>query len=179
MNTSLTESFCIAIVEAASAGLYTIATDVGGVGEVLPEYMVRLVHPDKESIIQAIKETIKNYDKLKDKMKDNYKVLKSIYNWDKVSKKIMLVYQKALKKTDLSFITRIKKIFTIGNLSTIIYLCAVLIDFIFLFLLTIFQPLKSIKTNKKEFKYENYKKYLENEKKIKKRNNIQKLKLLD
>ena len=169
LNTSLTESFCIAIVEAASAGLYTIATDVGGVGEVLPEYMVRLVHPDKESIIQAIKETIKNYDKLKDKMKDNYKVLKSIYNWDKVSKKIMLVYQKALKKTDLSFITRIKKIFTIGNLSTIIYLCAVLIDFIFLFLLTIFQPLKSIKTNKKEFKYENYKKYLENEKKNKKK----------
>ena len=40
LNTSLTESFCIAIVEAASAGLYTIATDVGGVGEVLPEYII-------------------------------------------------------------------------------------------------------------------------------------------
>ena len=74
LNTSLTESFCIAIVEAASAGLYTIATDVGGVGEVLPEYMVKLVKPDKESIINAIKDTIKNYEKLKEKTKNNYQV---------------------------------------------------------------------------------------------------------
>ena len=174
LNTSLTESFCIAIVEAASAGLYTIATDVGGVGEVLPEYMVRLVHPDKESIITAIKETIKNYDKIKEKMKNNYTVLKSIYNWDKVAKKTMLVYDKALKKTDLSFITRIKKICTVGHLSSVIYLCAVLIDFIFLFFFTLFQPLKNIKRNEKEFKYKNYKKYLErrkneNSRKVKKK----------
>ena len=164
LNTSLTESFCIAIVEAASAGLYTIATDVGGVGEVLPEYMVRLVKPNKESIIEAIKDTIKNFDKLKDKIKDNYKVLKSIYNWDKVAKKTKLVYQRALKKTDVSFITRIKKIFTVGHKAPLIYLCAVLIDFIFLFLLTIFQPLSSIKTKKKEFKYKNYIKYLQKKK---------------
>jgi phosphatidylinositol glycan class A protein len=170
LNTSLTESFCIAIVEAASAGLYTIATDVGGVGEVLPEYMVKLVKPNKESIIKAIKDTIKNYDKLKEKIKDNYKVLKSIYNWDKVAKKTKLVYQRALKKTDMSFITRIKKIFTVGHMSPIIYLCAVLLDFLFLFLFTVFQPLKSIKTSKKEFKYKNYVKFLRNKKKIKENN---------
>ena len=164
LNTSLTESFCIAIVEAASAGLYTIATDVGGVGEVLPEYMVKLVKPDKESIINAIKDTIKNYENLKEKTKDNYKVLKSIYNWDKVAKKTILVYQRALKKKDLSFITRIKKIFTIGHMSAMLYLCAVLIDFILLFLLTVFEPLRSIKKNKKEFKYKNYIKYLRNKK---------------
>ena len=164
LNTSLTESFCIAIVEAASAGLYTIATDVGGVGEVLPEYMVKLVKPDKESIINAIKGTIKNYENLKEKTKDNYKVLKSIYNWDKVAKKTILVYQRALKKKDLSFITRIKKIFTIGHMSAMLYLCAVLIDFILLFLLTVFQPLRSIQKNKKEFKYKNYIKYLRNKK---------------
>ena len=170
LNTSLTESFCIAIVEAASAGLYTIATDVGGVGEVLPEYMVKLVKPDKESIINAIKDTIKNYENLKEKTKDNYKVLKSIYNWDKVAKKTKLVYQRALKKKDLSFITRIKKIFTIGHMSAMLYLCAVLIDFILLFLLTVFEPLRSIKKNKKEFKYKNYIKYLRNKKKENEKN---------
>jgi phosphatidylinositol glycan class A protein len=170
LNTSLTESFCIAIVEAASAGLYTIATDVGGVGEVLPEYMVKLVKPNKESIINAIKDTIKNYENLKEKTKDNYKVLKSIYNWDKVAKKTKLVYQRALKKNDFSFITRIKKIFTVGHMSPILYLCAVLIDIILLFLLTIFQPLRSIKKNKKEFKYKNYVKYLRNKKKENEKN---------
>ena len=171
LNTSLTESFCIAIVEAASAGLYTIATDVGGVGEVLPEYMVKLVKPNKESIITAIKETIKNYDTLKEKIKDNYQVLKSIYNWDKVAKKTKLVYQRALKKRDVSFITRIKKIFTVGHKAPIIYICAVLIDFILLFLLTIFQPLKSIKVNTKEFKYKNYIKYLKEKKQEKDKTN--------
>ena len=88
LNTSLTESFCIAIVEAASAGLYTIATDVGGVGEVLPEYMVRLVNPDKESIITAIKETIKNYDKLKEKIKKIILYLKIFIIGIKLLKKL-------------------------------------------------------------------------------------------
>ena len=154
----------------AHAGLYTIATDVGGVGEVLPEYMVKLVKPDKESIINAIKDTIKNYEKLKEKTKNNYQVLKSIYNWDKVAKKTKLVYQRALKKNDFSFITRIKKIFTVGHMSPILYLCAVLIDIILLFLLTIFQPLRNKKKNKKEFKYKNYVKYLRNKKKENEKN---------
>lgn len=36
LNTSLTESFGIAILEAACAGLYVVSTQVGGVPEVLP-----------------------------------------------------------------------------------------------------------------------------------------------
>lgn len=41
LNCSLTESFCIAIVEAASCGLLVVSTAVGGVPEVLPDEMVR------------------------------------------------------------------------------------------------------------------------------------------
>jgi phosphatidylinositol glycan class A protein len=36
LNTSLTEAFCIAIIEAASCGLLCVSTNVGGVPEVLP-----------------------------------------------------------------------------------------------------------------------------------------------
>jgi len=36
LNTSLTESFFIVVVEAVFPGLYTITTDVVGVREVLP-----------------------------------------------------------------------------------------------------------------------------------------------
>ncbi|KAM7539811.1 hypothetical protein Aperf_G00000044022 [Anoplocephala perfoliata] len=42
LNVSLTESFCIAIVEAASCGLLVVSTKVGGVPEVLPLHMMRL-----------------------------------------------------------------------------------------------------------------------------------------
>ena len=40
VNVSLTESFCIAILEAACAGLLVVTTDVGGIPEVLPKEMM-------------------------------------------------------------------------------------------------------------------------------------------
>ena len=46
LNTSLTEAFCIAIVEAASCGLLVVSTRVGGVPEVLPQQMIRMAKPD-------------------------------------------------------------------------------------------------------------------------------------
>jgi len=48
LNTSLTEAFCIAIVEAASCGLLVVSTKVGGVPEVLPHNMIIFAKPDVE-----------------------------------------------------------------------------------------------------------------------------------
>ncbi len=52
LNTSLTESFCIAILEAACCGLLVVSTDVGGVPEVLPPHMAYLAKPDEKSIMR-------------------------------------------------------------------------------------------------------------------------------
>ena len=48
MNTSLTESFGIAILEAACAGLYVVSTRVGGVPEILPEDMISFAEPEED-----------------------------------------------------------------------------------------------------------------------------------
>jgi glycosyltransferase involved in cell wall biosynthesis len=48
MNTSLTEAFGIAIVEAACAGLHVVSTRVGGVPEILPEDMISFANPDED-----------------------------------------------------------------------------------------------------------------------------------
>lgn len=48
MSTSLTESFGIAILEAACAGLYVVSTRVGGVPEILPEDMISFANPDED-----------------------------------------------------------------------------------------------------------------------------------
>jgi hypothetical protein len=48
MNTSLTESFGIAILEAACAGLHVVSTRVGGVPEILPEDMISFAAPTAE-----------------------------------------------------------------------------------------------------------------------------------
>lgn len=50
LNTSLTEAFCIAIVEAASCGLLVVSTDVGGIPEVLPRHMTIFANPNPACI---------------------------------------------------------------------------------------------------------------------------------
>lgn len=47
MNTSLTEAFGIAILEAACAGLYVVSTRVGGVPEILPWDMISFAEPEE------------------------------------------------------------------------------------------------------------------------------------
>ena len=53
LNTSLTESFGIAILEAACAGLYVVATRVGGVPEILPEDMISFANPDEDGAFEC------------------------------------------------------------------------------------------------------------------------------
>ncbi|XP_068311818.1 phosphatidylinositol N-acetylglucosaminyltransferase subunit A-like [Pyrus communis] len=58
LNSSLTEAFCIAILEAASCGLLTVSPHVGGVPEVLPDDMIVLAKPDPSDMVQAIEKAI-------------------------------------------------------------------------------------------------------------------------
>jgi len=56
LNCSLTESFCIALLEAASCGLLVVSTNVGGVPEVLPTPDVMLLsEPNVPSLVQNLK----------------------------------------------------------------------------------------------------------------------------
>jgi phosphatidylinositol N-acetylglucosaminyltransferase subunit A len=63
LNCSLTESFCIAILEAASAGLLVVATNVGGVPEVLPDNMIFLAHPNVPDMVDAVGRAIQQQTK--------------------------------------------------------------------------------------------------------------------
>lgn len=50
LNTSLTEAYCMAIVEAASCGLQVVTTRVGGIPEVLPNSLTILTEPTIDSV---------------------------------------------------------------------------------------------------------------------------------
>ncbi|KAG1661248.1 N-acetylglucosaminyl-phosphatidylinositol biosynthetic protein [Nymphon striatum] len=54
LNTSLTEAFCIAIVEAAACGLKVVSTSVGGIPEVLPPHLIYLTEPTVAGIYLLI-----------------------------------------------------------------------------------------------------------------------------
>ena len=51
LNSSLTESFGIAILEAACAGLYVVSTEVGGVPEILPSDLISFAKPEEDGTI--------------------------------------------------------------------------------------------------------------------------------
>ncbi|KAF8429481.1 glycosyltransferase family 4 protein [Boletus edulis BED1] len=51
LNTSLTEAFGIAILEAACTGLYVVSTRVGGVPEILPQDMISFANPDEDGAL--------------------------------------------------------------------------------------------------------------------------------
>ncbi|KAH8331799.1 hypothetical protein KR074_012536 [Drosophila pseudoananassae] len=63
VNTSLTEAYCMAIVEAASCGLQVVSTSVGGIPEVLPQSLILLSEPDIDAIYSGILVAIERHRK--------------------------------------------------------------------------------------------------------------------
>lgn len=55
LNSSLTEAFCMAIVEAASCGLQVVSTHVGGVPEVLPKELIWFAEPSVHVSVQHLR----------------------------------------------------------------------------------------------------------------------------
>lgn len=87
LNTSLTESFCIAIIEAAACGLQVVSTNVGAVSEVLPKNMITLVNLTDDSILEGVAKAIKKMKK-KSKKVNFYKS----YDWKLIAKETVGVY---------------------------------------------------------------------------------------
>lgn len=61
LNCSLTESFCIAILEAACTGMKVVSTNVGGVPEVLPPDMIYLADPTVPALCHQLCRAIQDY----------------------------------------------------------------------------------------------------------------------
>ncbi|CAL8106313.1 unnamed protein product [Calicophoron daubneyi] len=61
LNTSLTEAFCIALLEAVSCGLLVISTAVGGVPEVLPREFLRLAPTRASDLARCVAETVREF----------------------------------------------------------------------------------------------------------------------
>ncbi|KAL7225934.1 hypothetical protein ACSBR1_021144 [Camellia fascicularis] len=107
LNSSLTEAFCIAILEAASCGLLTVSTRVGGVPEVLPDDMVVLAKPDPIDMVQAIQKAISMLPKIDPH--DMHLRMKKLYSWHDVAKRTEIVYDRALRCLNQSLLERLSR----------------------------------------------------------------------
>ncbi|PRQ35738.1 putative phosphatidylinositol N-acetylglucosaminyltransferase [Rosa chinensis] len=142
LNSSLTEAFCIAILEAASCGLLTVSTRVGGVPEVLPDDMVVLAKPDPSDMVQAIEKAISILPNIDPEQMHNR--MKELYNWHDVAKRTEIVYDRALKCSKQNLLKRLSRYLSCGAWAGKLFCLVMIIDFIFWHLLQRWQPAEDI-----------------------------------
>jgi len=94
LNCSLTESFCIAILEAACCGLLIVSTDVGGIPEVLEDDMILMAKPNVDALVQQIMEAAsrQSSDATKVDPFETHERIKSMYSWEQVAADTLRVY---------------------------------------------------------------------------------------
>ncbi|KAL4707474.1 hypothetical protein ACJJTC_000118 [Scirpophaga incertulas] len=115
LNTSLTEAYCMAIVEAASCGLKVVSTKVGGIPEVLPEEMIYLTEPNVNSLVAGIEKAMQD---LKDGQflcpyECNARI-RNMYNWENISNRTEVVYNKILLNKNKSLGQQLRSYLTSG-----------------------------------------------------------------
>nr|SVE77569.1 EOG090X0515 [Daphnia lumholtzi]SVE78197.1 EOG090X0515 [Daphnia lumholtzi] len=103
LNTSLTEAYCIAIVEAAACGLQVVSTKVGGIPEVLPPNMIRMAQPNVNAIVSALDDAIDAH--LKGTCMSPsacHQFIHRTYNWLDIATRTQLVYDNVKKQPNSS-----------------------------------------------------------------------------
>ncbi|RHZ10907.1 hypothetical protein DYB37_011287, partial [Aphanomyces astaci] len=119
LNSSLTESFCIAILEAAACGLFVVSTRVGGVPEVLPPDMIRFSKDiTPEDLADAVVESIPLLAKV-DKT-DFHDRVETMYNWYDVAERTERVYRNVIQLPTSPLIHRFRKYYGMGPVAGIL-----------------------------------------------------------
>lgn len=92
LNPSLTEAFGTVIVEAASCGLFVVCTQVGGIPEVLPDYMTEFAKPEEDDIVRATVKAISSLRANKIRTEGFHEQVKKMYSWTDVAERTERVY---------------------------------------------------------------------------------------
>ncbi|CAF2363066.1 BnaA10g27110D [Brassica napus] len=135
LNSSLTEAFCIAILEAASCGLLTVSTRVGGV---LPDDMVVLAEPDPDDMVRAIEKAISILPSINPEEMHNR--MKKLYSWQDVAKRTEIVYDRALKCSNRNLLERLSRFLSCGAWAGKVFCMVMIIDYLLWRLLQLLQP---------------------------------------
>jgi phosphatidylinositol N-acetylglucosaminyltransferase subunit A len=132
LNCSLTESFCIALLEAASCGLFVVSTKVGGVPEVLPPTMIRMSEPNVEDLTEAVLKGINQCRRIDPE--EFHDRVQSMYNWIDVAKRIEGVYNHISTIKRPSLTKRLMRYLSTGYITgSIVCFIVVLLHFLKLF----------------------------------------------
>ncbi|XP_020317354.1 phosphatidylinositol N-acetylglucosaminyltransferase subunit A [Oncorhynchus kisutch] len=137
LNTSLTEAFCMAIVEGASCGLQVVSTRVGGIPEVLPEHLITLCEPTVHSLCAGLESVIAR--QLSGRVASPATIhahVRTLYTWRNVAERTEKVYDCVAGKEVLPLDRRLLRLRAhCGPVAGSIFALFAVLDFLFLLLL--------------------------------------------
>jgi phosphatidylinositol glycan class A protein len=122
LNCSLTESFCIAILEAASCGLLVVSTNVGGVPEVLPPEMIVLCEPNVTALVQGLQRAVPRQQSTETAVDpfEAHRRIEQMYSWHRVAVQTVQVYDQIVTEVPKSFVQRLTCYQSLGGFSGIV-----------------------------------------------------------
>ncbi|XP_061264089.1 phosphatidylinositol N-acetylglucosaminyltransferase subunit A isoform X1 [Bos javanicus] len=137
LNTSLTEAFCMAIVEAASCGLQVVSTRVGGIPEVLPENLIILCEPSVKSLCEGLEKAIFQLKSGALPPPENiHNIVKTFYTWRNVAERTEKVYDRVAGEAVLPMDKRLDRLIShCGPVTGYIFALLAVFNFLFLIFL--------------------------------------------
>ncbi|KAG6379537.1 glycosyltransferase family 4 protein [Boletus reticuloceps] len=140
LNTSLTEAFGIAILEAACTGLYVVSTRVGGVPEILPQDMISFANPDEDDVFRALSEAIDIVTRgAHDRLEAHARVTR-FYDWAHIAERTEAVYDAVVRSEPIDFETRVRRTMSLGPFAGPIYTIILVVDCLFFLFLEWWMP---------------------------------------
>ncbi|KAI0057716.1 glycosyltransferase family 4 protein [Artomyces pyxidatus] len=140
LNTSLTESFGIAILEAACAGLYVVSTRVGGVPEILPEDMISFANPTEDDVFRAMAEAIAIVSRGDHDPHRAHERIRGFYDWGQVAARTEIVYRAVMASPPRELWTRIERTLALGPFAGLIFTIILAVDCLFFMFLEWWLP---------------------------------------
>ncbi|CAL8368921.1 unnamed protein product [Arctogadus glacialis] len=137
LNTSLTEAFCMAIVEGASCGLQVVSTRVGGIPEVLPDDLILLCDPTVRSLSDGLEAVIGRLRRgaVASPAAVHARV-RSLYTWRDVAERTEKVYDRVCVEEVLPLAGRLLRLRDhCGGVAGSIFAFVAVLNFLFLLLL--------------------------------------------
>ncbi|KAK5861150.1 hypothetical protein PBY51_022567 [Eleginops maclovinus] len=142
LNTSLTEAFCMAILEGASCGLQVVSTRVGGIPEVLPEELITMCEPTVRALCAGLETVI-------DRQRSGFVPspatiharVQNLYTWRNVAERTEKVYNRVAREEVLPLDKRLRRLRAhCGPVAGSIFAFIAVLDFLFLLFLQWWAP---------------------------------------
>ena len=117
LNCSLTESFCIAVLEAACCGLHVVSTKVGGLPEVLPDRMIDFSNEvTAQDLVSAVIIAVGRVTRGEIDSWDYHTEIRdrSVYSWESVAMRTVIVYDRIASAPLVSLAERFRRLYSAG-----------------------------------------------------------------